>query len=57
MDNPAFIGGSNLDRTKARLLLMACLMKFGSLCCQRLTLISPQRRKRRLSTRRSQHIK
>ena len=26
-----FIGGSNLTATKARLLLMACLMKFGSL--------------------------
>jgi len=26
-----FIGGSNLTSTKARLLLMACLMKFGSL--------------------------
>jgi hypothetical protein len=31
LDNPAFIGGSNLTATKARLLLMACLMKFGSL--------------------------
>ena len=29
--NPAFIGGSNLTATKARLLLMACLMKFGAL--------------------------
>jgi L-asparaginase len=29
--DPAFIGGSNLTATKARLLLMACLMKFGSL--------------------------
>jgi L-asparaginase len=27
----AFIAGSNLTATKARLLLMACLMKFGSL--------------------------
>jgi L-asparaginase len=26
-----FISGSNLTATKARLLLMACLMKFGSL--------------------------
>jgi L-asparaginase len=26
-----FIAGSNLTATKARLLLMACLMKFGSL--------------------------
>jgi L-asparaginase len=26
-----FIGGGNLTATKARLLLMACLMKFGSL--------------------------
>ncbi|MBV8131246.1 MAG: asparaginase [Alphaproteobacteria bacterium] len=31
LDNPSFIGGSNLTATKARLLLMACLMKFGSL--------------------------
>jgi L-asparaginase len=31
LDNPAFISGSNLTATKARLLLMACLMKFGSL--------------------------
>jgi hypothetical protein len=31
LDNPAFVGGSNLTATKARLLLMACLMKFGSL--------------------------
>jgi L-asparaginase len=31
LDNPLFIGGSNLTATKARLLLMACLMKFGSL--------------------------
>jgi hypothetical protein len=31
LDNPVFIGGSNLTATKARLLLMACLMKFGSL--------------------------
>jgi hypothetical protein len=30
-DNPSFIGGSNLTATKARLLLMACLMKFGAL--------------------------
>ena len=29
--NPLSIGGSNLTATKARLLLMACLMKFGSL--------------------------
>jgi L-asparaginase len=29
--DPASIGGSNLTATKARLLLMACLMKFGSL--------------------------
>jgi hypothetical protein len=27
---PPFIGGSNLTATKARLLLMACLMKFGA---------------------------
>jgi hypothetical protein len=26
-----FIGGRNLTATKARLLLMACLMKFGAL--------------------------
>jgi hypothetical protein len=26
-----FIGGSNLTATKARLLLMACLMRFGGL--------------------------
>jgi hypothetical protein len=26
-----FIGGSNLTATKARLLLMACLMRFGAL--------------------------
>ena len=26
-----FIGGGNLTATKARLLLMACLLKFGSL--------------------------
>jgi L-asparaginase len=26
-----FIGGGNLTSTKARLLLMACLMRFGSL--------------------------
>ena len=31
MHDPEFIGGSNLTATKARLLLMACLMKFGSL--------------------------
>jgi hypothetical protein len=31
LDNPSFIGGSNLTVTKARLLLMACLMKFGAL--------------------------
>ena len=31
LDNPFLIGGSNLTATKARLLLMACLMKFGSL--------------------------
>jgi len=30
-DNLSFIGGSNLTATKARLLLMACLMKFGAL--------------------------
>jgi hypothetical protein len=29
--DPFFIGGSNLTATKARLLLMACLMKFGNL--------------------------
>ena len=29
--HPVIIGGSNLTSTKARLLLMACLMKFGSL--------------------------
>ena len=29
--DPYFIGGSNLTASKARLLLMACLMKFGSL--------------------------
>ncbi|CDK01780.1 conserved hypothetical protein [Microbacterium sp. C448] len=28
---PAFISGSNLTATKARLLLMACLMRFGAL--------------------------
>ncbi|HEY7063871.1 MAG TPA: asparaginase domain-containing protein [Chloroflexota bacterium] len=28
---PGYIGGNNLTATKARLLLMACLMKFGSL--------------------------
>ena len=31
LDNPDFIGGSNLTATKARLLLIACLMKFGAL--------------------------
>ncbi len=31
LHDPFFIGGSNLTATKARLLLMACLMKFGSL--------------------------
>ena len=31
LDNPALIGGSNLTATKARLLLMACLMKLGAL--------------------------
>src|SRR5262249_37572448 len=31
LDNPVFIGGSNFTATKARLLLMACLMKFGAL--------------------------
>jgi L-asparaginase len=31
LDNPYFIAGSNLTATKARLLLMACLMKFGAL--------------------------
>ena len=31
LHDPAFIGGSNLTATKARLLLMACLMKFSSL--------------------------
>ncbi len=29
--NDLFIEGSNLTATKARLLLMACVMKFGSL--------------------------
>ena len=29
--DPSFIAGSNLTATKARVLLMACLMKFGSL--------------------------
>ena len=29
--HPLAIAGSNLTATKARLLLMACLMKFGSL--------------------------
>jgi L-asparaginase len=31
LDNPYFIGGSNLTATKARLLLMASLMKLGAL--------------------------
>jgi L-asparaginase len=31
LHDPSFIGGSNLTTTKARLLLMACLMRFGSL--------------------------
>jgi L-asparaginase len=31
LHDPFFIGGSNLTATKARLLLMACLMKFGNL--------------------------
>jgi hypothetical protein len=31
LDNLLLIGGLNLTATKARLLLMACLMKFGSL--------------------------
>jgi L-asparaginase len=31
LHDPDFLGGSNLTATKARLLLMACLMKFGSL--------------------------
>ena len=31
LHDPDFIGGSNLTATKARVLLMACLMKFGSL--------------------------
>jgi hypothetical protein len=31
LDNPSLISGSNLTAIKARLLLMACLMKFGSL--------------------------
>jgi L-asparaginase len=31
LHDPDFVGGSNLTATKARLLLMACLMKFGSL--------------------------
>ena len=31
LHDPYFIGGSNLTATKARLLLMACLMKFGNL--------------------------
>jgi len=30
-DHPLLIAGSNLTATKARLLLMACLMKFGAL--------------------------
>jgi L-asparaginase len=29
--HPLFIAGSNLTATKARMLLMACLLKFGSL--------------------------
>jgi L-asparaginase len=31
LHDPSFIGGSNLTAKKAQLLLMACLMKFGSL--------------------------
>jgi len=31
LHHPCLIGGSNLTATKARLLLMACLMKFGAL--------------------------
>src|SRR5215472_2210120 len=31
LDNPSFISGSNLTATKARLLLVASLMKFGAL--------------------------
>src|SRR6266446_3349012 len=31
LHDPSFIGGSNLTATKARILLMACLMSFGSL--------------------------
>src|SRR5207245_555417 len=31
LHDPSFIGGSNLTAMKARLLMMACLMKFGSL--------------------------
>jgi hypothetical protein len=31
LHDPSFIGGSNLTATKARLLLMACLTKFGNL--------------------------
>jgi L-asparaginase len=31
MSRVVFIGGSNLTATKARLLLMACLLKFGAL--------------------------
>jgi L-asparaginase len=31
LHDPSFIGGLNLTATKARLLLLACLMKFGSL--------------------------
>jgi hypothetical protein len=31
LDNPFFVRGSSLTATKARLLLMACLMKFGAL--------------------------
>ena len=30
LHDPSFIGGSDLTATKAQLLLMACLMKFGS---------------------------
>jgi L-asparaginase len=31
LDSAAFMGASNLSATKPRLLLMACLMKFGAL--------------------------
>jgi L-asparaginase len=31
LHDPSFIGGSTLTAAKVRLLLMACLMKFGSL--------------------------